>query len=82
MDEPCLRFEVFLTSKGQRLSADRLTVTNAILAKTGVVVAESLVAELGGRVSRSTIYRTLNLMVEAGLLKDAGEFGHFEAVSD
>ncbi|AMV22140.1 hydantoinase B/oxoprolinase family protein [Planctomyces sp. SH-PL14] len=68
------RFERFLSEKGLRPTQERSLILEAILAFPKAFEVEELVQHLalspgGGRISRSTVYRTLNLLHEAGDLQ-------------
>ncbi len=71
---PVDKFREFLLTKGMRLTPEREAIVNAVYAEHDHFDAEQWVTDLSGRrgaerASRSTIYRTLNLLVEAGLLR-------------
>jgi Fur family transcriptional regulator, ferric uptake regulator len=58
-----------LAAAGHRLTGPRAAVVRAVAAQPGAVTAERLVAELGPQgVSRATVYRTLDLLEQRGLL--------------
>lgn len=71
---PVEKFREFLLTKGMRLTPEREAIVSAVFASHDHFDADAWVNDLsqrrdGGRVSRSTVYRTLNLMVEAGMLR-------------
>jgi len=71
---PVEKFREFLATKGQRLTHERKTIVDAVFADHEHFDAEQLVIRLtprkdGTRVSRSSVYRTLALLEEAGLLR-------------
>lgn len=71
---PVEKFREFLLTKGMRLTPEREAVVTAVYATHDHFDAEQWVANLSQRgrrdgASRSTIYRTLSLLVEAGLLR-------------
>lgn len=71
---PVLKFREFLTTKKMRLTPEREAIVSAVYATHDHFDAEQWVADLSrrrgmGGASRSTIYRTLNLLEEAGLLR-------------
>jgi len=71
---PKEKFREFLATKGLRFTQERATVVEAVFATHEHFDAEQWVADLsaredGDRVSRSTIYRTLNLLEEAGMIR-------------
>jgi Fur family ferric uptake transcriptional regulator len=58
-----------LAADGRRLTGPRATVVRAVAAQEGAVTAEQLVADLKPqRISRATVYRTLELLERRGLL--------------
>ncbi|MEM7811709.1 MAG: transcriptional repressor [Planctomycetota bacterium] len=71
---PAEKFREFLTTRGQRLTTERKRIVDAVFADHEHFDAEQLVDRLtgpgtSGRVSRSTVYRTLSSLEEAGLLR-------------
>lgn len=71
---PVAKFREFLTTKGMRLTPEREAIVEAVYSTHDHFDADQWVESLSRRkegegASRSTIYRTLNLMVEAGLLR-------------
>jgi len=83
-----LRFEGFLRSKKLKLTGERMAILNAIFMRDSHFDAETLHAGLrakGGDISRATVYRTLDLLVQCGLVrKDSLGSGHanYEAARD
>ena len=68
------RFERFLHRKDLRLTEARAAIVEAALARTGHYPIEDLIADLkqrGIRGSKATVYRTLPLLAEAGILQPA-----------
>ncbi len=68
------RFEKFLEGKDLRLTEARAAIVEAALARTGHYPLEELIADLkkrGIRGSKATVYRTLPLLAEAGILQPA-----------
>ncbi|MBI3468589.1 MAG: transcriptional repressor [Planctomycetes bacterium] len=69
------KFGEFLASRRKKLTGERRTIVAEVFAAHEHFDAEELVAKLqrhnGERVSRSTVYRTLAQLVEAGLLRKA-----------
>lgn len=68
------RFEKFLEGKALRLTDARAAIVEAALARTGHYPIEELIADLkrlGIRGSKATVYRTLPLLAEAGIVKPA-----------
>ena len=73
---PRERFEEFLQSKGKRVTQQRLKLVDQIFSRHEHFDADALIDELArshsGKpkaVSRPTVYRTLNELVDAGLLR-------------
>lgn len=71
---PIEKYREFLQTKGQRLTRERSIIVEEVFADHEHFDAEQLILRLadrqdGRRVSRSTIYRTLTLLEEAGLLR-------------
>jgi Fur family ferric uptake transcriptional regulator len=68
------RFERFLHRKDLRLTEARAAIVEAALAREGHYPIEDLIADLkarGIRGSKATVYRTLPLLAEAGILQPA-----------
>jgi Fur family ferric uptake transcriptional regulator len=68
------RFEEFLRKKDLRLTEARAAIVEAALARSGHYPIEELIADLkarGIRGSKATVYRTLPLLAEAGILQPA-----------
>jgi Fur family ferric uptake transcriptional regulator len=64
------QFLSFLRTRGLRATAERRLLIREIFAQHGHIDAESIVAAVRGRglsISRATVYRNLELLVEAGL---------------
>jgi Fur family transcriptional regulator, ferric uptake regulator len=78
------RFEGFLQKKSLRLTGARAAIVEAALARAGHYPLEELIADLkqrGIRGSKATVYRTLPLLAEAGILQPAivaGESRRYE----
>jgi Fur family ferric uptake transcriptional regulator len=72
---PVGKFREFLTTKKMRLTPEREAIVQAVYSTHDHFDAEQWVTDLArkngrrSQASRSTIYRTLNLLVEAGLLR-------------
>jgi Fur family ferric uptake transcriptional regulator len=72
-DQPAEKFREFLEIRGEKLTEPRRVLVEHIFSSHKHFDADELVAELhaaGRRVSRATVYRTLRLLVEAGLLRE------------
>ncbi|WP_242356708.1 Fur family transcriptional regulator [Anaeromyxobacter sp. SG64] len=68
------RFERFLAGKDLRLTEARAAIVEAALAREGHYPIDELIADLkqrGIRGSKATVYRTLPLLAEAGILEPA-----------
>lgn len=68
----CAIFRRYLHEQKLKFTPERALILDAALRKTGLFEPESLindVKQLGGRVSRATVYRTLAHLQDAGLLK-------------
>jgi Fur family ferric uptake transcriptional regulator len=68
------RFERFLAKRDLRLTDARAAIVEAALARPGHYPIEELIADLkarGIRGSKATVYRTLPLLAEAGILQPA-----------
>jgi Fur family transcriptional regulator, ferric uptake regulator len=66
------RFRDFIRRRGLRVTSERLAVCEEIFVQHGHVDAEAVLAALhqgGHRVSRATVYRNLELLVESGLVR-------------
>lgn len=67
------RLDDFIRSKGLRRTGQRDVILKAAFAKNEHFTAEELLARVTdnrSNLSRATVYRTLGLMVEAGLLRE------------
>jgi Fur family transcriptional regulator, ferric uptake regulator len=68
------RFEEYLQSRGKRITQQRRALVDFIFERHDHFDADELIDTLGRRhgddkISRPTVYRTLNELVEAGLLR-------------
>lgn len=66
------RFLEFLKERGHRVTPERLTLFDEIFNQHGHIDAEQLLASLQERqmkISRATVYRNLDLLVECGLVR-------------
>lgn len=71
---PQERFSEFLQSKGKRITQQRRVLVDHVFERHDHFDAEELILNLSqqtdtSRVSRPTVYRTLNELVDAGLLR-------------
>ena len=68
------RFEAFLRKRQLRLTEARAAIVEVALARSGHYPIDDLIADLkarGIRGSKATVYRTLPLLAEAGILQPA-----------
>ena len=66
------RFEAYLRSKKLKLTGERMEILGTIFQKGSHFDAEELHADLkqqGRDISRATVYRTLDLLVQCGLVR-------------
>jgi len=72
-ESPVEKFRAFLEIRGEKLTEPRRVLVSHIFNTHKHFDADELVRDLhdaGHHVSRSTVYRTLRLLVEAGLLRE------------
>lgn len=72
-ESPEDKFREFLEIRGEKLTVPRRVLIRHIFSSHKHFDADELVADLqksGQRVSRATVYRTLRLLVEAGILRE------------
>ncbi len=72
-ESPVEKFREFLEIRGEKLTEPRRVLVRHIFNSHKHFDADELVRDLhdaGRQVSRSTVYRTLRLLVEAGLLRE------------
>ena len=68
----CAVFRRYLHAKKKKFTPERAMILDAVLRKTALFEAEELVRDLqklGHEVSRATAYRTLQQLLDAGILK-------------
>jgi Fur family ferric uptake transcriptional regulator len=66
------RFLQFLRGRGQRVTGERLALFDEIFSQHGHIDAEQLLSAMkarGLKISRATVYRNLDLLVESGLAR-------------
>ena len=66
------KFEDFLKTKWLRFTPERLAILREIMASDGHFEADDIFVRLRGkkiRASQTSVYRTLNLLVEAGIVR-------------
>ncbi|MGE3820789.1 MAG: Fur family transcriptional regulator [Isosphaeraceae bacterium] len=72
-ESPEQKFREFLEIRGEKLTQPRRLLVRHVFENHKHFDADELVSDLvnaGQKVSRSTVYRTLRLLVEAGLLRE------------
>jgi Fur family ferric uptake transcriptional regulator len=66
------QFLRFLRGRGQRVTGERLALFDEIFSQHGHIDAEELLRAMkarGLKISRATVYRNLELLVESGLAR-------------
>jgi len=66
------QFLQFLRDRGQRVTGERLALFDEIFSQHGHIDAEALLGAMrarGLKISRATVYRNLDLLVESGLAR-------------
>ena len=82
----CSVFRRFLRTKGLKYTVERADILQAIIDHDGPFEAEELLLEMrthDHRVSKATIYRTLKLLQEAGIITQAlfdSKQAHFQLI--
>jgi len=66
---PLDKFREYLATRGLRLTRERSAIVEEVFSSHEHFDTDQLVNRLSNRVSRSTVYRRLNEMVDAGLLR-------------
>ncbi|KAB2643811.1 MAG: transcriptional repressor [Verrucomicrobia bacterium] len=82
--EVIARFNAFIAAKGLRKTVQRDAIVAAAFSTTEHYTAEDLLAmarRIEPAVSRATVYRTLPLLVESGVLKEM-DFGRDHKIYD
>ncbi|MGA0872418.1 MAG: Fur family transcriptional regulator [Phycisphaerales bacterium] len=80
----CSVFRRFLKARGLKYTSERAEILDKILAFDGHFEAEELIAAMRGgrrRVSKATVYRTIKLLQEAGIIAPAlfdGKQAHYQ----
>ena len=80
------RFEAFLRSRQLKLTGERLDLVEAVFNQEGHFDADELHTTLKLQdkgISRATVYRTLDLLVQCGLVRKSSfgdQHAHYEAV--
>ena len=76
--DPLKRFKSYLAGRGLRMTTERVAILNAVFDVHGHFTVAELIARLaesGQALGRSTIYRMMPHLVEAGLVKEANFCG-------
>lgn len=82
----CAVFRKALKNVGQKYTPERAQILDAVVRKEGIFEAEQLLAELKTttfRVSKATVYRTLKLLLDAGIIRRvlvSDEQAHYQLV--
>ncbi|MBX3363791.1 MAG: transcriptional repressor [Phycisphaeraceae bacterium] len=82
----CAIFRRKLKAEGAKYTPERAHVLDAIIRIDGLFEADALLERLrkeGRRVSKATVYRTIKLMLEAGIIQRVlvdGEQAHYQLV--
>lgn len=66
------QFLQFLRNRGQRVTGERLALFDEVFSQHGHIDAEALLGSMkarGLKISRATVYRNLDLLVECGLAR-------------
>src|SRR5436190_4995553 len=83
----CAIFRRYLHGQKLKFTPERAMMLNAVLRRSGLCEAEQLVADLkqlGHRVSRATVYRTLSHLQDAGILRQVffdQKQSHYEVIA-
>ena len=83
----CAIFRRYLHGEKLKFTPERAMILDAVLRKTSLFEAEGLVQDLrqlGHRVSRATVYRTLSHLQDAGILKQVffdNKQSYFEVIA-
>ncbi len=82
----CAVFRRTLRGEGLKYTPERANVLNVVMAFDGLFEADQVIARLkadGFRVSKATVYRTLKLLAEAGIIQRVlidSEQAHYQLV--
>ena len=81
------KFEEYISNKGLKLTRERDEIVREILRTKGHFAPDELFVKLkarGSKVSRASIYRTIPLLVESGMIEEVervDKHAHYERVS-
>lgn len=82
----CAVFRRFLKSRDLKYTQERADVLDAIIARDGAFEAEELLLDLRARghdVSKATVYRTIRLLLDAGIITQSlfdAKQSHYELI--
>ena len=82
----CSVFRRYLRSQDLKYTPERADILDAIIAEVGLFEAESLMDSMrrdGYRVSKATLYRTVKLLREAGIIQEVtidGKQSHYQLI--
>ena len=82
----CSVFRRYLRSQGLKYTPERADILDAIIAEDGLFEAESLMDSMrrdDHRVSKATLYRTVKLLREAGIIQEVtidGKQSHYQLI--
>jgi Fur family ferric uptake transcriptional regulator len=81
------KFDEFISNKGLKLTRERKEIVCEILSTEGHFAPDELFVKLkarGSKVSRASVYRTIPLLVESGMIEEVervDKHAHYERVS-
>ncbi len=82
----CAIFRRAIKASGQKYTPERAQILDLIVRKEGLFEADELIEKLRGgsfRVSKATVYRTIKLLVDAGIIRRvlvSKEQAHYQLV--
>ncbi len=80
-------FDTFISNKGLKLTRERQEIVEEVLYSRGHFAPDELFVKLrakGSKVSRASVYRTIPLLVEGGLIaqvEKTDKHAHYEKIS-
>ena len=86
MDPQCSVFRRYLRSQDLKYTPERADILDAIISEDGLFEAESLMDSMRSddhRVSKATLYRTVKLLREAGIIQEVtidGKQAHYQLI--
>jgi len=81
-------FDLYISGKGLRLTRERREIVSEILCSCGHFAPDDLFIRMrakGSKVSRASVYRTIPLLVESGLIaqvEKTDKHAHYERISE